>query len=81
MIARGLPAWSTLPPGVDALTPWLPAALRGRQSACTVHFIHAWTLVLFVLVHAAMVLMSGVFNDLSARITGRYVIATAAERE
>jgi Ni/Fe-hydrogenase b-type cytochrome subunit len=62
-------------PGIDAIAPWLPAAFGGRQSARTIHFICAWTLVLFVLVHIVMVLVSGVFNNLRAMITGRYAIA------
>jgi thiosulfate reductase cytochrome b subunit len=46
----------------------------GRQSARTLHFIAAWTLVAFVLVHVFEVLISGVFNNLRSMITGRYVI-------
>lgn len=62
-------------PGIDTLVPWLPVAFGGRQSARTIHFICAWTLVLFVLVHVAMAIASGVFNNLRAMITGRYAIA------
>jgi thiosulfate reductase cytochrome b subunit len=61
-------------PALDSLFPWLPAAFGGRQSARTIHFICAWTIVLFVLVHIAMVLLSGVFNNLRSMITGRYAI-------
>jgi thiosulfate reductase cytochrome b subunit len=38
------------------------------------HFIAAWTLVAFVLVHVFEVLISGVFNNLRSMITGRYVV-------
>lgn len=66
-------------PGIDTLVPWLPAAFGGRQAARTIHFISASTLVLFVVVHVAMVLLSGVTNNLRAIITGRYAIAPAPE--
>ena len=44
-----------------------------------------WTIicflvVLFVLVHLAMVLLSGVWNNLRSMITGRYVIEPAEEQ-
>jgi thiosulfate reductase cytochrome b subunit len=65
-------------PAVDSLVPWLPELFGGRQSARTVHFICAWTLVLFVVVHVAMVLLSGVFNNLRSMVTGRYAIEPPA---
>ena len=61
-------------PGIDAAVPQLAWVFGGRQSARTVHFICAWTLVLFALVHIAMVLLSGVWNNLRSMITGRYAI-------
>jgi thiosulfate reductase cytochrome b subunit len=45
-----------------------------------VHFIVAWLLVAFVLVHVAMVMLSGAWNNLRSMITGRYVIGTDGER-
>ena len=57
-------------PGFDAFAPWLLEAFGGRQSARTVHFIAATLLVAFVLVHLAMVLLSGPFNQLRGMITG-----------
>jgi len=46
----------------------------GRQSARTIHFITASLLVGFVVVHLAMVVLSGTFNNLRSMITGRYAI-------
>jgi thiosulfate reductase cytochrome b subunit len=46
--------------------------LGGRQSARTVHFVAAAAIVMFVVVHVAMVLVSGVFNNMRSMITGRY---------
>ena len=70
MVATGL----TMSPGFDAFAPWLPDLFGGRQSARTLHFITASALLAFVIVHVAMVLVSGVFNNMRSMITGRYVI-------
>ena len=61
-------------PYLNAVVPWLPAAFGGRQSARTLHFIAASGLVVFVLVHVAMVLLSGFVNNIRSMITGCYVI-------
>jgi thiosulfate reductase cytochrome b subunit len=63
-------------PAIDAAVPLLPWIFGGRQSARTIHFICAWTLVLFALVHITMVVLSGVWNNLRSMITGRYAIET-----
>lgn len=59
-------------PGLDSAFPWIVDLFGGRQSARTVHFIAATAIVLFVLVHVAMVLVSGVWNNLRSMVTGRY---------
>jgi thiosulfate reductase cytochrome b subunit len=64
----------TMSPGVDAVFPGLLDLFGGRQSARAIHFICASLIVLFVLVHLAMVLLSGVWNNLRSMITGRYAI-------
>jgi thiosulfate reductase cytochrome b subunit len=61
-------------PGVDAAFPWLVDLFAGRQSARTLHFIAATAIVLFVVIHVAMVLISGVWNNIRSMITGRYAI-------
>lgn len=61
-------------PRMDAAFPWLLDLFGGRQSARTIHFILAWTLVAFVLVHVFMVLVSGVWNNIRSMLTGRYAI-------
>ncbi|MBV9825551.1 MAG: cytochrome b/b6 domain-containing protein [Alphaproteobacteria bacterium] len=68
-------------PRLDAGFPWLPALFGGRQSARTVHFICAFALVLFTLVHVVMVLLSGVWNNLRSMITGYYVIRDEADHD
>ena len=66
-------------PRVDAALPWLRDVFGGRQSARTVHFMMAWTLVAFVVVHVVMVVVSGLANNLRAMVTGRYAVARDAE--
>jgi thiosulfate reductase cytochrome b subunit len=68
MIATGL----AMSPGTDAWAPVLTHVFGGRQSARSVHFVCAWALVGFTLVHVAMVLLSGPLNQMRGMITGRY---------
>ena len=60
----------TMSPAMDSAFPWLLTIFHGRQSARTVHFVLATCLVAFVAVHLAMVLLSGVFNNMHSMITG-----------
>jgi thiosulfate reductase cytochrome b subunit len=64
----------TMSPAIDALAPWLVDLFGGRQSARSIHFITANLIVLFVIVHLAMVLLSGPLNNIRSMITGRYVL-------
>ena len=64
----------TMSPAMDSAFPWLVPLFHGRQSARTVHFILAAYLVAFVVVHLAMVLVSGFVNNMRSMITGRYRI-------
>ena len=64
-----------------AMSPWLNSIfpgwvdlLGGRQSARTLHFILAWLLVVFVMIHVFEVIIGGVWNHLRSMITGRYRI-------
>lgn len=60
-----------LSPGMDAAWPWLTELWGGRQSARSVHFIAAFALLGFFVVHIAMVLL-GPVNQLRAMVTGWY---------
>ena len=64
----------SMSPGIDAAFPGLIDLFGGRQSARTVHFICAWLIILFVLVHVVMVLVSGLWNNIRSMVTGRYGI-------
>jgi Thiosulfate reductase cytochrome B subunit (membrane anchoring protein) len=76
MVLTGL----CMSPGFNATVPWLIDLFGGRQSARSLHFLTAALTVLFVLVHLAMVLASGPWNNLRAMITGRYAIELEEER-
>jgi thiosulfate reductase cytochrome b subunit len=68
MVITGL----AMAPGMDAALPGLSEVFGGRQSARSVHFLAATGLVLFFLVHIAMVVLSGPLNQVRAMLTGRY---------
>ena len=72
MVLTGL----TMSPTMNAAWPWLLDIFGGRQSARTLHFIVAFSLVGFVLLHVVLVLVSGVFNNLRSMITGGYRVDT-----
>jgi thiosulfate reductase cytochrome b subunit len=64
----------TMSPAMDAAFPWLVDLFGGRQSARAIHFLLASFLVGFVAVHLAMVVLSGLVNNVVSMITGRYRI-------
>lgn len=68
MIATGL----AMSPGMDAVLPFLTDMFGGRQTARTIHFSIMALLVLFFVVHIAMVLAAGPINELRSIITGWY---------
>jgi thiosulfate reductase cytochrome b subunit len=59
-------------PRLDTLFGGWADWVGGRQSARSIHFIVAWTLVAFVLVHVFEVIVTGVWNNLRSMVTGRY---------
>ena len=68
MILTGL----TMAPAIDAAWPWLTYVFGGRQSARTIHFISAFSLVGFFVIHLVLVLVSGLVNNMRAMTTGGY---------
>jgi Ni/Fe-hydrogenase b-type cytochrome subunit len=57
-------------PGTDAALPWLVDVFGGRQSARSIHFIVAWGLFAFLVVHVLLVLLSGPARQIGDMITG-----------
>jgi thiosulfate reductase cytochrome b subunit len=68
MILSGM----TMSPSSLARAPWLLDLFHGRQTARTLHFIGAWSLVLFVMVHVFQVFVAGFANQMRSMVTGRF---------
>lgn len=60
----------TMSPGMNAAWPWLLDLFGGRQSARSIHFIVAMLLAGFIVVHLALVILAGVWNETRSMITG-----------
>ena len=58
-------------PAITSVFPALVTGLGGQQSARTIHFFAAGSLVLFLLVHIAMVWRAGFRRHVQAMITSR----------
>ena len=67
MIWTGL----AMSPAITSVFPVVVAVLGGHQSARTIHFVVAVSLVVFLLVHVAMVYLAGFSRHMRAMITGR----------
>jgi DMSO/TMAO reductase YedYZ molybdopterin-dependent catalytic subunit/thiosulfate reductase cytochrome b subunit len=74
MIWTGL----AMSPAATSVFPFLATALGGQQTARTVHFFGTCSLVLFLLVHVAMVCQTGFRRRMRAMITGRAQARTDA---
>jgi Ni/Fe-hydrogenase b-type cytochrome subunit len=57
-------------PGFDAAFPWLVEVFGGRQSARSIHFLVAWGVFGFFVIHVVLVLLSGPVRQLRDMITG-----------
>ncbi|WP_374651954.1 cytochrome b/b6 domain-containing protein [Rhizorhabdus sp.] len=62
----------TMSPAMNAAWPWLLDLFGGRQSARSIHFLCAAGLVLFFVIHIAMVFLAGPINEVRSMITGWY---------
>ena len=61
-------------PRIDTVfTGWVEL-VGGRQSARTLHFLAAFGLLLFVIVHVVEVFIAGVWNEMRSMITGWYKV-------
>jgi thiosulfate reductase cytochrome b subunit len=68
-------------PWLDSLWPGWVDLIGGRQSARTIHFVVAWLLVAFVLVHVFEVIVTGLWNNLRSMLTGRFRVDAEAGHE
>ena len=67
MIWTGL----AMSPALSSVFPWLRTVFGGQQSARTIHFFVAVSLVVFLLVHIVMVIRAGFRARMRAMITGQ----------
>lgn len=73
MILTGL----CMSPGMNAGVGWFIDLVGGRQSARSMHFICAFLLFGFFVVHMVMVLLAGPINEVRSIITGWYRVPGA----
>lgn len=66
MIATGM----AISPGMDSAWPWLSEIFAGRQSARSIHFLTAWAIFAFFVIHIALVLLSGPVRQIRDMICG-----------
>lgn len=59
-----------LSPGMNAAWPWLLDLFGGRQSARSLHFIAMAALAAFTVVHLALVILAGAWNEVRSMLTG-----------
>ncbi len=71
----------TMSPSMDVAWPWLLDLFGGRQSARSIHFICAFLMVGFIIVHLAMVVLAGPYNEIRSMITGRFRIPEKREEQ
>jgi thiosulfate reductase cytochrome b subunit len=76
MILTGL----VMSPTFNAIAPWMTDLFGGRQSARTLHFLFALALVLFFLVHIAMVFAAGPINEMRSIVTGWFKVTPRPEK-
>jgi thiosulfate reductase cytochrome b subunit len=57
-------------PGMDANWPWIVDLFGGRQSARSIHFIAAWALAAFFVIHIVLVLLSDPLKQIRDMIAG-----------
>lgn len=57
-------------PGLSPSFDWLVELFGGRQSARSLHFVFAWALFAFFVVHVALVLLSGPVRQMRDMISG-----------
>lgn len=67
-----------LSPGFNAAFPAVVNMLGGRQSARTLHFFISTFLLLFLVVHVAMIVLGGFTNRMRAMISGKLVTGTVS---
>jgi Ni/Fe-hydrogenase b-type cytochrome subunit len=66
-------------PAMDAAWPWVVDLMGGRQSARSIHFIAAFLLLAFTIVHLVLVVLAGPVNEVRSMITGWFRVPQPKE--
>ncbi|NJR77573.1 DUF4405 domain-containing protein [Sphingomonas sp. 36D10-4-7] len=61
-----------LSPAMAAAWPWLLDLFGGRQSARSLHFLAMIAIAAFTIVHLALVILAGAWNEVRSMLTGRW---------
>lgn len=77
MILTGL----SLSPGFDAVSHLQLDLMGGRASARSIHFISAGLIAVFIVVHLALVLLAGPYNEVRSMMTGRFRVPPDPDEE
>jgi thiosulfate reductase cytochrome b subunit len=74
-------AGMAMSPRIDTVfTGWV-SLIGGRQSARSLHFLAAFGLLLFVLIHVFEVIVAGIWNEIRSMFTGWYVLPAGHAKE
>jgi Thiosulfate reductase cytochrome B subunit (membrane anchoring protein) len=77
MLITGL----SMSPGFNPVGGIFLDIMGGRQSARTLHFLSAFAIVAFIVIHVGLVIWTGLINNLRAMVTGWFVIEPSAHRD
>jgi Ni/Fe-hydrogenase b-type cytochrome subunit len=69
----------TMAPGMNAAWPLLADMFGGRQSARSLHFIAAFGIVAFTIVHVVLVVLAGPVNEIRSMVTGWFKTGETAQ--
>lgn len=67
----------TMSPSLNASLPFLVDLFGGRQSARSLHFIFAMSILAFIIIHLVQVVLAGVWNEVRSMVTGKWQIEEA----
>ena len=67
MVLTGL----SISPGMDPVFGWFTDMIGGRQSARSLHFLCAFAILGFLILHVALVVLAGPYRLMRSMITGR----------
>jgi thiosulfate reductase cytochrome b subunit len=65
----------TMSPAMNAAWPWLVDLFGGRQSARSIHFICAFAMIGFIVIHVLLVILAGPINELRSMTTGWFKLS------